>query len=239
LAVAKVLRAGQGLTVLDLSHNMLTDVGVAAVCGAILADESDHAVSLHSDAATAVDEPATRPLPFRLQSLGLAGNQMTDNGLQKLCHALGELTKLHQDLGSGHYTLPLTELQLGSNRLGDEGGRKLARFFNMHMDALKLEHIDLSHAGMTARGVSLILSALATSCQSLSTLNIKGNGSVNVHVIHALTRLLVEAPKLISVQSQLSKQNSLDMLADKEAVAAVSPVCGVVHLGSAFSHATN
>lgn len=208
---------------LDLSHNMLSDVGVAAICGAILADESDHAASVHSDAATAVDELETRPLPFRLRSLGLAGNQMTDNGLQKLCHALGELIKLHQDTGSGEYTLPLTELQLGFNRLGDEGVRKLARFFNMHMDALKLEHIDLSHAGMTARGVSLILSALATSCRTLSTLSIKGNGSVNIHVLHALTRLLVEAPSLTSVQCPLSKQNSLDLLADKEAVAAVRP----------------
>ena len=159
LAVAKVIRSGQGLQILELAQNRLGDIGIAGISGALLATSCEPI------------EPADEPektLPFRLQRLDVSSNQVTELGLNTLCNAISTAIEQNQNAQSADF--PLKELLLAYNRIGDEGAKRLAKFWAAHSNDLHVESLDVSHNNLSTKGLTLLLNALSSSGRALSTI---------------------------------------------------------------------
>ncbi|XP_051865753.1 ribonuclease inhibitor-like isoform X4 [Pristis pectinata] len=193
------LSTNRSVTELDLDDNDLGDSGVKLVSEALRNPECKiHKLGLWCVGLTAagvVDLASTLSTNRSLTELDLGGNKLGDSGVKVVSEALRnpeckiqklglrcvgltaagvvDLTSALVDLTSALSTnRPLTELNLGGNKLGDLGVKLVSEA--LRNPECKIHKLDLWCVGLTAAGVVDLASALSTN-RSLTELDLGGN----------------------------------------------------------------
>ncbi|XP_051865752.1 ribonuclease inhibitor-like isoform X3 [Pristis pectinata] len=197
--LASALSTNRPLTDLNLGGNKLGDSGVKLVSEALRNPECKiHKLGLWCVGLTAagvVDLASTLSTNRSLTELDLGGNKLGDSGVKVVSEALRnpeckiqklglrcvgltaagvvDLTSALVDLTSALSTnRPLTELNLGGNKLGDLGVKLVSEA--LRNPECKIHKLDLWCVGLTAAGVVDLASALSTN-RSLTELDLGGN----------------------------------------------------------------
>lgn len=219
---------------LDLSYREFTNAGVTYLSRAISGMKGkDHAESLTdlNLCKSHVDDdciPALIRIVKRarhLKNLNISDNAITGAGMEQLCQAL-----------EGHPSVKL--LNIGSNPLGDRGGKAIAsliRSGDSHIEELQAHHASIGDAGLAAIGQAF--SRTETAMERVNLMSNKGAAAAG----HAWSNAILSNTSLSSVH--LSQDNPLFDELVKDALATsrnpnltyVSPVDGRVAERTGFN----
>ena len=162
-------------TLLNLSHNSITDQGVSHLCDA-LKDDKCKLTQLNLSHTSITDQgvphlcDALKHVNCKLTQLDLCGNSITDQGVPHLCDALK------------HVNCKLTQLDLSVNSITDQGVSHLCDA--LKHDKCKLTQLNLSHNSITDQGVPHLCDALKHVDCKLTQLDLCGNSITDQGVSH-------------------------------------------------------
>ncbi|XP_036151472.1 ribonuclease inhibitor isoform X1 [Myotis myotis] len=191
-ALSSVLRSMPSLRELDLSYNPLRDAGLQLLCEGLL-DPQCHIERLHLEygnltAASCEALASVLRAKRELKNLRLSNNDFGEAGARTLCQGLADtscplesillescgLTAANcQDLGGiVAAKASLSELHLGSNKLGDAGIAELCP--GLLSPSSRLKTLWLWECDFTARGCKDLCRVLRAK-ESLKELSVSGN----------------------------------------------------------------
>ncbi|XP_051865754.1 ribonuclease inhibitor-like isoform X5 [Pristis pectinata] len=205
--LASAVSTNRSLTELDLGGNKLGDSGVKLVSEALKNPECKiHKLGLQRAGLTAVgvvDLISALSTNRSVTELDLDDNDLGDSGVKLVSEALrNPECKIHKlglqcvgltaagvvDLASALSTnRPLTDLNLGGNKLGDSGVKLVSEA--LRNPECKIHKLGLWCVGLTAAGVVDLASTLSTN-RSLTELDLGGNklGDSGVKVVSEALR---------------------------------------------------
>ena len=198
-------------TLLNLSHNSITDQGVSHLCDALKhvnCKLTQLDLSGNSITGQGVSHlcDALKHVNCKLTQLDLRHNSITDQGVSDLCDALK------------HVNCKLTQLDLSGNSITGQGVSHLCDALK-HVNC-KLTQLDLSGNSITDQGVSHLCDALKHVNCKLTQLDLSGNSITGQGVSHLCDALQHVNCKLTQLDL------SLNSITDQ----------GVSHLCDALKH---
>ena len=151
-----------------------------------------------------------------LSHLCLKGNGLEAAGSDRLAEGLSLLGESNEGTG-------LSVLDLGYNRIGDEGVRSLSRVL---VNCRMLSHLDLCHNAIGSEGMEILASVLAQ-CTALSHLDL-GYNHIGAEGARIIAEALAHACSLGGVVAQCPALAHLDLSSNDIGASGADSLAGVL-----------